>query len=149
MRAERITDEQWREVARLRFQELLDWQDVADQVGCSRQAIWAFRKDYPDEWIAHVDEITQEMRADAVPTAWGALSTAARRKYDTAAAKEMLDRLEGAVAQKHEIKADVTHALEEMSVEELIEAASDNGQHQPGGSEEGASEEGAPSDEDE
>ncbi len=103
MRAERITDEQWREVARLRFQELLDWQDVADQVGCSRQAIWAFRKDYPDEWDAHVEEIVQEMRADAVPTAWGALSTAARRKYDTAAAKEMLDRLEGATTQKTEV----------------------------------------------
>ena len=97
-----LTPEVLREAARLRFAEGLTWERIEQRLKCTRRALFNWRMK-GEPWEAAVAEVVEEMKAQAAPTAWGALVRGAARG-DVAAAKELLNRIDGAVPQKQELE---------------------------------------------
>jgi hypothetical protein len=100
-----ITPELLREAARLRFIEGKSWEDTAAAVGTTARTLYNWRhKDGP--WQEIAEEIVAELKSQSRQTAYGCLVRQANLG-DVAAAKELLNRAEGAVGQKHEIAGSV------------------------------------------
>jgi hypothetical protein len=77
--------------------EGMSWELIEKQLHVSRRTLYEWRqKDGP--WQAAAAEVVAELKAQALPTSYGALVRNAHLG-DTQAAKELLNRCEGAVAQ--------------------------------------------------
>lgn len=96
-----LSREDLRNAAWLYFVERWSWERIAAELKCERKTIYNRRMTDP-EWADVVAEVVEELRSRALPIARGALDRAARNG-DVSAAKELLARVEGAIAQKSEL----------------------------------------------
>lgn len=109
--------EDLKEAARLRFMEGLSWDRIAKRLKCDRSTLHRWRN-RGGAWQKAVEEVVAEMRYQGEPTAWGALLRSAQHN-DIAAAKEILNRIVGAVPQELNLKHDYRH----LSAEDLAAIA--------------------------
>jgi len=89
------------EAARLRYMGRSGWQEIADQLGVSIR--WLYDHRQGEAWVNAVALAVDEMKREGVPEAWAALLRCARDN-DISAAKEILNRIEGAVKQTVETR---------------------------------------------
>ena len=100
-RGRELNSEDLKEAARLRFMVGMKWERIADRLNCDPATLWRWRN-RGDAWDKAKAEVLEEMKHQADTTAWGALIRAAQNG-DVSAAKELLNRTEGAVTQKQEL----------------------------------------------
>lgn len=84
-----------------RYMGRMTWDEVASSVGVDPRSLFEVRK--TDRWQAAVADVVCEMRKEAIPTAYACLVRCAEQD-DVAAAKELLNRAEGAINQLHELR---------------------------------------------
>lgn len=101
--AERTTREQLELAAYYRFAGGYTWEQTAEKIGITVRALRDLRK--KQTWRAAQAKIIAELRDGGSAEAWGCLMRACREN-DVTAAKEVLARLEGPVAQKTQIGGD-------------------------------------------
>lgn len=94
----KITEDTLRDAAILHFLEGLSWERVAKRLETTAKTLRNWR-DKGEPWQGIATEVVDEMRAQAVPTSYGCLLRQAQNG-DVSAAKELLNRCEGAVPQE-------------------------------------------------
>lgn len=109
-----MEEKQLQLAARLHFTEKMAWQAIADLFGVDQSTLWRARQDNP-VWDECVDELVAEMRREAAPVAYEALLDVAKTgdtgSARVAAAKALLDRKEGAVAQTTKVLGDADNPV--------------------------------------
>lgn len=90
------TPETLENMALAHFVERKTWTEIAKELGKDRKTISNWRRNNP-AWKEAVAAVVANMKAEAVPTAYAALLRAAEQNNDLAAAKALLDRVEGPV----------------------------------------------------
>lgn len=87
--------------ARMRYMGQMAWEAIADELGISSMTLRTYRE--KPLWAEAVAAVVEEMKREGVPEAWAALVRCARND-DIAAAREILNRTEGAVKQTVETR---------------------------------------------
>ena len=100
-----LTDEQISVAVSKRVLEGKTWKQIAEDLHTTRKTLYAARK--TDRWAEVAQGVICELKAEALPIAWRGLLEAAERR-DVAACREILNRLESVVTQKHEVTTDST-----------------------------------------
>lgn len=87
--------------ARMRYMGQMAWEAIADELGISSMTLRTYRE--KPLWAEAVAAVVEEMKREGVPEAWAALVRCARSD-DISAAREILNRIEGAVKQTVETR---------------------------------------------
>lgn len=93
-----LTDEQLRMAAEARYMGRASWEDTAKAAGCVSATIRQYEYDADPRWLAAIAAVVKIMRQRGLPVAYTCLLEQAE-SGDVAAAKELLNRCEGAVTQ--------------------------------------------------
>lgn len=93
--------EQQMAAARMRYMGQMAWEAIADELGISSMTLRTYRE--KPLWAEAVAAVVEEMKREGVPEAWAALVRCARSD-DISAAREILNRIEGAVKQTVETR---------------------------------------------
>jgi len=93
----RVTPKLLERAAYERYANGLSWERAAQSVGICRQTLDRWRK--RQQWTDAKAIVLEQMKHEGPDTAWGCLLRQAQRG-DVGAAKEILNRLEGAVSQR-------------------------------------------------
>lgn len=105
---------QLQEAARKLFRDRAQVGAIARAVGVDPSTFWRARQDNP-VWDECIDELVEEMRREAAPVAYDALLDVAKTgdtgSARVAAAKALLDRKEGAVAQTTKVLGDADNPV--------------------------------------
>lgn len=88
-------------VAWKRYAEGLSWEAIGEEIGCDPRTLYRWRHNGED-WDTARSEVIEELKHQGGPEAWGCLVRMAHHN-DVPAAKEILNRLEGAVKATMEV----------------------------------------------
>lgn len=123
-----------------RHREGRTWVKSAEAIGAAENTLREWDRNHDEEWEKACAEVIEEMRREGAGAAWRALVEQVRCKCDVAAAKEILNRVEGAVGQtlRHEggdpekpMRHD--HTFDHLSLDELAAIARNGDGKQPTG----------------